>query len=820
MRKKEYQKKRKFFETPEPDWKDAAPSSRVLHFVIHKHNARRLHYDLRLELGGTLKSWAIPKGPSLNPEDKRLAMMVEDHPFDYRNFEGVIPKNNYGAGEVIIWDEGVYSSLETTDPNESEKHVEAGLKKGHVAILLQGEKLQGAYDLVKLKNDKSWLFVKRADEFARKRGNILNKQHSVISGQTIDDLKHSDDPQWILKNTSNAPMPKNISPMLATFISEPFDDKNWLFEPKLDGYRAIAEINTEKIKLFSRKNMSLDYQDVIVDLKKIKQPAILDGEITVLDEKGISHFQWLQNYGENQRGSLIYYVFDLLYYDGKDLTRLPLIERKKVLREILPVLPRVRYCDHFAGRGIDFFEIAIKTGLEGVVAKKMTSKYYPGVRSANWLKLKVRMLHTRAIIAGYTAPRSGSRYFGALILGQLKNGKLEYIGHTGSGFNEDALRNTWSALQAIKQTTSPFNQKIKTNAPVQWVKPMLACEVEFSEWTDDMHLRQPIFIKFLENFNQEDVSLLNIIGNQKTYQPTRKEVKKVVINNQTINFSNPSKVLWHEEKITRKDLLQYYLDIAPVILLYLKDRPQNMLRHPNGWEGESFYQKNAIDLPVWTKTKKIHSDTEERDINYFLCQDAASLAYMINLGCIEINPWNSRINKLEFPDYIIIDLDPGDVAFEYVIKTALVCREVFEKLEITSYCKTSGKTGLHIFIPTAAKYDYDQTKNFSEILARLVHNRTKDFTSIERDPKKRQKKVYLDYLQNRRGQTLAAAYAVRPVRGAMVSTPLKWSEVNKKLKPSDYNTKNIQKRLQKYGDLWKPVLGKGIDIEKIFEKIR
>jgi bifunctional non-homologous end joining protein LigD len=800
----EYNQKRRFSDTPEPKGK-LRKSGKKLEFVIQKHHATRLHYDFRLELDGVLKSWAVPKGPSLNPGDKRLAMMVEDHPYEYRKFEGTIPEGNYGAGSVIIWDRGWYELDRQEDSWPAT--LRDGLDKGELKFILHGEKLNGSFALIKTPHmgAKAWLLIKHRDKYASEK-DVTKLDKSVISGQPVDPEPDS------AEDAAKAPkskLPTKVKPMLATLTDEAFDDPDWIYEIKWDGYRAIGTWDGQTAELYSRNGLdfSQKYPPVFEALRQLKKPAVIDGEVVVLDKDGKSRFELLQNYG-NDGGQLVYYVFDLLWLDGHDVTDLPLAERKKLLKSIVPKSLQIRYSDHIEDHGTAFFKSAQKAKLEGIMAKDKHSLYRPGVRTDQWLKIKTH-LRQEAIICGFTEPRGSRQHIGALILGVHKRGKLKYVGHASAGSNAAKLKELRQNLEKLEVANSPFSEKIRPNAPVHWVRPKLLAEVSFSEWTKDGLMRQPIFKGLRTDKDPKEV----IVEKSKSIKAGHSNISK-------LELSHLDKVFWPEKGYTKGDLVNYYRGISEVMLPYIKDRPHNLLRQPNGYKGKSFFRKDMGDLPPeWVKTVSIYSESNEKDINYMVCDSVDSLLYMVQLGSIEINPWNSRVKNLTKPDWVVIDLDPEDVPFNQVVEVANIVRLVTEELSIPTYPKTSGKTGIHIYMPLAAKYDYDQAKKFGEILAHLVHRRTDNITSLERSPAKRQKKIYLDFLQNREGQTLAAPYSVRPTKDATVSTPLKWEELNSRLKPTMFTIKNMQKRLDKVGDLWQPVIGKGIDIEKILKNL-
>jgi len=514
---REYKSKRKFGKTPEPK-PGLRPKKSQLIFVIHKHAARRLHYDLRLEVKGVLKSWAVPKGPSMNPALKRLAIMVEDHPLDYKDFEGVIPEGNYGAGSVIIWDRGFYHHPSAIDREESEKLLLDGLRKGNMKFVLEGEKLQGEFALVKTGMDeKSWLLLKKKDRYAI-TGDILRESRSVVSDKTLEDVSKANPEKSFrqkkinrirlheamesadLKDASVKPMPHAIKPMLATLVKEPFDHPDWIFEVKWDGYRAIAEIRDEGVSLYSRNLISLNQKffPVVNSLRKFRFEAVLDGEIVVVDDQGRPDFQTLQNYQKSGSGHLLYYVFDLLYFMGHDLMNLPLLRRKELLKKILPSSPKIKFSDHVWKEGILFFNVVKEKGLEGIIAKHSQSAYRMGRRSRQWLKIKTQLTQ-EGVIVGFTEPRGGRKYFGSLVLGAYEGDELIYIGHSGGGFGSKNLKEIREKLNPLIRKECPFKAEPKTNTPVTWVKPELVCEVIFHGWTDEGIMRQPVFLRLRED---------------------------------------------------------------------------------------------------------------------------------------------------------------------------------------------------------------------------------------------------------------------------------------------------------------------------------
>ncbi len=819
-----YNEKRDFKQTSEPKGV-VGKSDKGLIFVIQKHAASHLHYDFRLEIDGVLKSWAVPKGPSLDPDVKRLAMMVEDHPYSYKDFEGTIPEGNYGAGNVIVWDNGTYIPADDYEGN-GEKKLKAGLHKGHLSFIMKGKKLKGEFSLIKLhgKQENAWLLIKKEDKYATVE-EITKKDKSVISKMSLEDLEKKAVKYQADAKKSKAPKKEKaefIKPMLADITEKPFDDDDWVFENKYDGYRTIAVINPDDVQLFSRNELSFNsnFKTIATQLKKISHTCVLDGEVVVEEASGRSDFQLLQNYIKTGKGTLKYYAFDILNLDGNNTTSLSLLQRKELLKLLLrnQKLPNVFYSEHTIGTGTTLYNDAVKNKNEGIIAKKATSEYAVGQRSSNWLKIKITQ-QEEAIIIGITEPKNSRNYFGALLLGQYDGNELKFIGKCGTGFNEKTLKELYAKLKPNFTETAPISEKTALRDTIQWVKPNLICQVKFTEWTQDKHLRHPVFLGL-----RIDKQVTEVKSNKKAMK-----TKKVATENDfdlkvgktTLHLTNQNKVYFPDDGITKGDIVKYYNEVADLILPYLKNRPQSMNRFPNGINGPSFYQKDVDTdkIPSWLKTAAIHSDSNDANIDYLICNDKATLLYMANLGCIDINPWNSTIKNIENPDWMVIDIDPEKEDFKEVVKTALTVKEVMDELQTECYCKTSGATGLHVYVPLGGKYNYDTVKLFAELIAREVHSRLPDITSIERTIKKRNKKIYIDFLQNRTGQTLAAPYSVRPKPGATVSTPLEWSEVNDSLSPSLFTIENVLERFAEKGDLWKPVLGKGANLISILKKL-
>jgi bifunctional non-homologous end joining protein LigD len=697
--------------------------------------------------------------------------------------------------------------------------------------------------------------IKLNDEYASET-DVTVLDRSVVSGQTIEEVAATSRNEWEsnrkkkagsaknrlpqtadlqLQRGRKTPMPRSVSPMLATLAKEPFNHPDWLFEIKWDGYRAIAILDKkEKAELASRKGISLNkYSSLTDELKRLKINAVLDGEIVVLDDSGHSNFQMLQSWAKDGKGFLCFMVFDLLWYEGYDLTSLALIDRKKILEQVLPASNLVKYCDHVVQNGKDFYNLSVRMGIEGVIAKEIYSAYAPGVRSKSWLKWKnVQMMG--AVITGFTEGRNSRKYFGALVLGSYKNGVLEYIGHTGSGMDENTVAAIHKKLQPLVTDKMPFKKKPKTNMPVTWVQPKLVCEVKYQEITADGILRIPIFqglradksvpeIKeetaFVEKIAKKNNSRKKAAPQAQLIPPDQKQAK-IILNRKELVFTNLDKLYWPEEGISKRDMLNYYHDVLPYMLPYMRDRPQSLNRHPNGIKGKSFYQKNVKDkVAGWIETYHYTSENDGAEKEYLVCTDEASLMYIANLGCIEMNPWHSRTQSPDQPDWCIIDLDPNGVPFPKVIETAKVVKEILDGAGVTGYCKTSGSTGLHIFIPLGAQYSYEQSKVFAELIAGMVHHELPKITSVERSPSKRKGLIYVDFLQNRSTQTLAAPYSLRPKPGATASAPLHWTEVKKGLSIGKFHIGNMKDRLRAEGDLFGGVLGKGIDMAKALDRL-
>ena len=834
----EYKKKRRFNETPEPagEVKNKPGNS----FVIQKHHATRLHYDFRLEMEGVLRSWAIPKGPSLDPGEKRLAMLTEDHPIDYGAFEGVIPKGNYGAGNVIIWDNGTYDMV---DPDTPEK----GWKKGKLHFVLHGKKLHGEWVLVRgSREERQWIFFKVRDEYAQPGADITEASpESIISGRLVGEMAGTQESRhWFtpierelehygMKAAGRTPIPRITQPMLATLSEKPFDSDQWLFELKLDGMRALVVKNGPKLEMWTRNWKSLDHRFPTLAKAFADLPAdttVLDGEIVALDEKGQAHFSLIQPRIHLSRAKDIavadqqipvyFYAFDLLYLNGYNLMKFPLIQRKAVLQKLLEGTKGwIRFADHVEKNGVDFFNAVEEHGLEGIVAKMKMSEYQQ-TRSRHWLKIKTQQTD-HFVVGGFTPPEGSRKHFGALLLGLYQNGDLIYVGRSGGGFDDRALAEAAKELKPLVTKKIPFKEVPVELRKSTWVHPQLVCEVRFNEWTSDKKLRAPVFQGFRDDIDPEECRLEDSLPVDSS--PQRLNPRPPTTEKARIEFTNLDKVFWPEHGYTKGDLIKYYDDVSSYLIPHLMDRPLVFERFPNGIHGQSFYQKDAPDhTPSWIRTQEIWSEDVARHIRYFIGADREQLLYIANMGNIQHNPWMSRVQQLDYPDYLVFDLDPVEAPYSTVQQVAIVLKSVLDELGLRGYPKTSGASGIHVHLPVVENtFTYEDVRVFAEAVASIVVQRMPDYATIERVVRKRKPhEVYIDYLQNIRGKTVASVYSPRPRPGAPVSTPLEWEEFKRPIDPNKYTIKTVFKRLEKYGDLFERALSDRQDISGFLDSLR
>jgi len=770
-------------------------------FVVQQHAARRVHYDFRLEMDGVLVSWAVPKGPSPNPTDKRLAVHTEDHPVEYGDFEGVIPEGNYGAGAVIVWDQGIWIPLE--DPA-------AGFEKGKLLFELRGYKLRGRWTLVKTKQD--WLFIKERDGYVSEEGTESYPADSVFSGLTVGELRdgvdrgeHVEQRLTALDAPRLSVTPSRAKVMLAETSREPFSRPGWLFELKYDGYRLVAGCETGAAVLRSRagNDLTATFPEIAKAVERLPfDDFVLDGEVVVHDENGLPSFQRLQKRGrlsrrlEIQRAAAEHpatlYAFDLIAFSKYDLRPLPLETRKSLLHEILPTVGPLRYSEHIAEQGDAMFEQVQRLRLEGIVAKKADSPYRAG-RSSDWLKIRADRTDD-FVVVGFT-DRKGSRGgFGALHVAQYSNGELVYTGRVGTGFTEAQLDEVRGQLDERRRDKPSCSGPVPSGKENHWVEPDLVCEIRFRELTKDGLLRHPTFLRFRDD-KAPDECLLEA---QPPDMPEPVAVAESPTDERTVPFTNLDKVFWPEERHTKGDLIEYYRSVSQWLLPYLKNRPVVMTRYPDGIDGKSFFQKDAPKFaPDWIKRLQLWSEGSERELDYFVADDLESLLYIINLGTIPLHIWSSHVAALETPDWCILDLDPKQAPFSDVVKIARALHSLCGEIELPSFIKTSGSSGLHVLIPLGHQCTYEQSRTLGQLLARVIVAELPEIATVTRIPSKREGKVYIDYVQNGHGRLLVSPFCVRPLPGAPVSTPLKWSEVNARLEIGKHTIETVPARMKR-----------------------
>ena len=873
----EYARKRKFSRSPEPPpslEEKGESSAGAPIFCVQRHDATRLHYDFRLEVDGVLKSWAIPKGPSLDPGVRHLAARVEDHPLEYGSFEGNIPAGEYGAGSVMLWDRGAYELLDSgVSANEQ-------LARGDFKFRLSGEKLHGDFALVLMKGrgkGNEWLLIKKRDRFAIPGWNIEDYAWSVISGRTQEEIAQNmparkakrrtagnPDRVWesnrpaarakktrtktaavqatpravsktrkthfdpsALKGARAAPLPDWFEPMSAGVAVHAPAGEDWLFEVKWDGVRALCFIDGEELRIYSRSGRRTERQypelSVLPHFVKARQ-AILDGEITVLDSKGVSRFELIQPRIANtdpaavahlaRSAPAVLFLFDILYLDGYDLRDVALLDRRRALESVLMPSPVLRVSEAFPGAGEELLAAARENGLEGIVAK-LASSHYESRRSREWLKVKL-VNEQEFLICGFT---EGERdHLGALVLGLHEDSQLVWAGNVGTGFTEQTLRDLRARLDPLITKRSPFEAGSQPpTRGVTWVRPELVAMIKFSNWTTGKHLRAPVFLGLRDDVHPPAVrrespsSLLS---------GTENEVS-LSIDAHRLKLTNLNKVLFPGDRYTKRDLLNYYDAVAHLILPHLRDRPLSLKRYPNGIDAAYFFQK---DMPAnqgsWLRKVKIWSEHTQGPTNYVFADDRASLLYLTNLGCIDQNPWMSRVDSIDNPDFVLIDLDPYECSYDKIVEAALLVRKVLDSIGLIGYPKTTGGDGMHIYIPLEPIYTYENSRMFAELLARMVIAERPELFTTPRSVAHREKnRVYFDYLQNSKSKTIAAPYSARAYPHAPVSTPLHWREVKKGLHPTQFTIRNAPDRFARTGDLFEGVLGKPQQIQAALERL-
>ena len=891
-----YRDKRHFPATPEPEGSEE-PARGGLIFVVQKHAATRLHYDFRLEWDGVLKSWAVPKGPSYDPKDKRLAVHVEDHPLDYAAFEGVIPEKRYGAGNVIVWDYGYYSPddanhLSFDDRQEAEERMRRQMEAGKLSITLRGVRLMGSWTLVKTrgraKDSDEWLLIKHQDEYSGPAATV-DYETSAITGRTLDEVSRGVPRRKAISGVEqSSPLPNTVPPMNPSLASKPFSHGDWLFEPKLDGVRALAFLRggTAILRARSDANITNQYPEVARAVASLPMTDLVaDGEIVALNESGVPDFELLQQ-RMHVRGDealkhqssvpVVYYVFDLLYLDGRDLRGLPLRQRKLLLRQHLPESELVRPVHYLEGDGERFFDASVALGLEGIVAKRLDSPYESGARSGSWLKIKAQK-EQEFVVCGYL-PGHGHRAssFGALVLGYYEGTKLKYAGTVGSGFRDSDLSLLRGRLIDLTVDVSPFEVPIARQAEKpKWVRPVLVIRVKFASWTRAGVLRAPVFLGTRTDIDAQAVVRERAV--EPHLEPTsgtdgkndlvaslceqladKRDRLVLRVGEESIALTNLNKVLWpakgRRAAMTKRDLIRYLVIVSPHMLPHLKDRPMNLARYPDGIEKAGFYQKHwSTELPPYVSSIRLYSADNHADQDYVMVNNLATLVWLGQLAALELHPWLSRVvshpdasalpdvftgsedaidsSVLNYPDFMIFDLDPyiysgkegprqepelNRKGFERVREVAFALKDVLEELSLKSFIKTSGKTGLHIYVCIMRHYSYDFIRRACGTIGQFLSVSVPGAITLDRVVERRTDKIFFDHNQNGRGRTLAAPYSPRPTGLATVSAPITWEELAS-VYPTDFTLATLPGRLAKVGDLWQGILEEKHDLRPIFE---
>ncbi len=870
----EYSAKRSFQATPEPAPSVPAAGGGPLLFVVQQHSARRLHYDFRLECDGVLKSWAVPKGPSLDRSEKRLAVQTEDHPYDYASFEGVIPPGQYGAGEVIVWDCGVYSPDEGDvtwfhDRKRAEREVLAGLEKGKLSVLLRGEKLKGSFALVRTKGEKGggkeWLLIKHKDRFVSTT-DVTQQNRSVLSGVAVEEMKYAPAHRiaagQLVPSGKAERMPASLAPMLAETGEAAFNRAEWMWEPKLDGYRVLAFLGAGGVKLRSRRGLDLsaDFPKLAAELAKQQaQGMILDGEIVAFDAAGKPSFHAMQD--RRPEDPAVFFCFDLLYFAGVDLRKHPYRDRRRYLVQCLLPSPLVQLV-HAQEDGVALAQAALASGFEGVIGKKKDSRYETGRRSGAWLKVKP-VRSADFVIGGYTRGKGSRAPLGALLVGSWDDGKLVYASHVGSGFDTRSLKEVKAKLEPLARKTRPFADEPELNAPTTWVEPKLVAEVEFHSWTEDGHLRAPVFLRL-----REDIDPKEVVRAPAAPAAPRGEIEDIVrqldapkatltlaLGAHRIKLTHLDRAYWpaqpalKQRALTKRDLLRYLAQVSPFMLPHLADRPLTLIRMPEGIAGERFFQKHWPQArPDFVDTLRVHSDHKDEDHEVLVCNNLATLLWLAQSGTLEFHVWHSRAKPgpdaavkgtdfssaaaldasiLSYPDYVVFDIDPyiysgkeapgaepelNTTAFEKGKEVAFRLRELLGTMQLEPIVKTSGKTGLHVFVPIRRTLDFEAARNVSELVGRhLVRLHPKEITQEWSVPK-RTGKIFMDFNMNVRGKTLNVAYSPRGEPGAPVSMPLTWEELAG-AHPLDFRISNAAARLAETGDRWSEALTRKQSLE-------
>lgn len=812
----QYWNKRDFKQTREPAGKrqrTARKSKSVGRlFVIHKHDARRLHYDLRLEHNGVLWSWAVTRGPSLDPSEKRLAVHVEDHPLDYAEFEGNIPKGSYGAGSVAIWDQGTWMP---------EGDAAVGMKKGHLSFELAGKKLKGSWHLVRLKarekeKRENWLLIKAKDEFATAEGDILESApESIRSGLTNDDIAKGKKPKEIKASKSPTAKKKSttkpgfIPPALATLKATPPEGTGWLHEVKFDGYRLQAHISAGKVKLFTRSG--LDWTKRFGETLRLEllgldcKQAIIDGEIVVLSDKGVASFAHLQgDLSADRTERMIFYAFDLLHLDGAALREEPLLERKSQLEELLKQSRTMvtRYSEHFEEPGETMLVHACRMGLEGVVSKQVDAPYQSG-RTLAWIKSKCT-LRQEFIVIGYLTSAATGRGLRSIIVGYRRNGELVHAGRVGTGFSTKAGDDLKRKLDKIKVKSPAVTGLEKKERDAIWVRPELVAEVEFRAWTSDGILRQASFQGLREDKPAKEVVKEQPSGPAIPENPSRRIITSKAKTD--VVLSNADKLLWPKAKISKQDLLGYYASVWSRMEPFITDRPLSLLRAPDGIGGQRFFQKHAS--PGMHKAISIMKDPQDKQEHLYI-RDFNGLAALVQLGVVEIHIWGAKVDSIETPDQVVFDLDPDEgLAEERVRSATLEVKKRLDELGLPSFVKASGGKGFHVLVPLKPKAQWEEVKTFAHDFADAMAQAEPDRYTATLSKKARKGRIFIDYLRNGRGSTTVAPYSLRANEYAAISMPITWKMLNARIGPKAFvidgkETEQILNRSSAWLDFFK-----------------
>jgi bifunctional non-homologous end joining protein LigD len=835
----DYRRKRNFASTPEPAG-DTSPASGGRSFVVQAHDATRLHYDFRLEMEGVLRSWAVPKGPSLDPADKRLAMQTEDHPVEYGGFEGVIPENEYGAGPVVLWDRGVW---------EPESDPVAAYHAGRLKFRLHGEKLRGSWVLVKspLGRDRrdaerKWLLFKLKDEEARPGVDIVaERPESVETGRTLEDVsrgvaprkraakprskrKAEPKPKAELENeakhpsrgrgkAARAPLPDFVEPELATLTDEAPDGDDWLHEMKFDGYRIFCRLENGEARLLSRKRN--DWTDRLPELARAAEglparEALVDGELAVVLSDGSTSFQALQNLMSGVRtGELAYFAFDLLHVDGEDLTREPLEERKRRLKDLLARarIQPFRYSDHVVGSGQRFLAEACRNRLEGIICKRRGSPYRPG-RGADWLKVKC-LREQEVVIGGYTTPQGSRVGLGALLVGvHDEKGRLQYAGKVGTGFTDATLRELTGRLKRMEQKERPFATAVAGAAQAHWVRPELVAQVAFGEWTDDGRMRHPSFRGLREDKPASEVVREDPVKVEETEKaaPAARKTPNASASDATVvvgvRLTHPERMLYDPPGTTKLDLAKYYVSVADRILPHVEDRPLVLVRCPDGAHKECFFQKHAGRY-VPKEIRRVTIQEAKKLGEYLVADDLSGLVGLVQMGVLELHGWGSRAKRLEQPDRLVFDIDPDEgLPWERVAIAALLLRKKLQALDLVSFLESTGGKGLHVVVPLQPEAGWEEVKAFAQALAFDVVRAEPASYIAEASKARRKGKVFIDYLRNYRGASAIVPWSTRARAGAPVAMPLRWDELGRDPIGDSWTIRNAAERLRE-PDPWK-----------------